>query len=78
MNATAIQNKEPLTVNEVLNSSEKNEWRQAMEEEVKSMLLLLFLLVDIQSNNKVEKDNDPSSNTDHETQSHHFISIGGI
>ena len=40
--------------------------------------LLLFLLVDIQSNNKVEKDNDPSSDTDHETQTHHFISIGGI
>ena len=37
VNAATIQNKEPLTVNEALDSSEKNEWRQAMEEEVKSM-----------------------------------------
>ena len=37
VNAAIIQNKEPSTVNEALNSSEKNEWRQAMEEEVKSM-----------------------------------------
>ena len=37
VNAATIQNKEPLTVNEALNSSEKNEWRQTMEEEVKSM-----------------------------------------
>ena len=37
VNAATIQNKEPLTVNEALNSSEKNEWRKAMEEEVKSM-----------------------------------------
>ena len=37
MNAAAIQNKEPLTVNKALDSSEKNEWIQAMEEEVKSM-----------------------------------------
>ena len=36
MNAAAIQNKQPLTVNEALNSSEKNKWRQTMEEEVKS------------------------------------------
>ena len=39
---------------------------------------LLLLLVDIQSTNKVDKDNDPSSDTDVETQAHHSISIGGI
>ena len=39
---------------------------------------LLLLLVDIQSTNKVDKDNDPTSDTDGETQTHHSISIGGI
>ena len=39
---------------------------------------LLLLLVDIQSTDIVDKDNDPSSDTDGETQTHHSISIGGI
>ena len=38
--------------------------------------LLLLLLVDIHSTYKV--DNDPTSDTDDETQTHHSISKGGI
>ena len=39
---------------------------------------LLLPVADIQSTNKVEKNNDPSSDTDVETQTHHSISKGGI
>ena len=35
-------------------------------------------MADIQSTNKVDKDNDPSSDTDDETQTHHSISKGGV
>ena len=39
---------------------------------------LLILLVDVPSTDNVDMDNDPSSVTDGETQTHHFTSRGGI
>ena len=42
------------------------------------MIFVLLLLVDIQSTDKVDKDNDPSSDTDGETQTHHSTSKEGI
>ena len=42
------------------------------------LVFLLLPVADIQSTNKVEKDNDPTSDTDVETQTHHSISKGGI
>ena len=44
-------------------------------------MFLVFLLLPvayIQSTNKFEKDNDPTSDTDNETQTHLSISNGGI
>ena len=42
------------------------------------LVFLLLPVADIQSTNKVETDNDPTSDTDDETQTHHSISIGGM
>ena len=38
------------------------------------MIFVLLLSADIQSTDKVEKGNDPSSDTDSETQTYHSIS----
>ena len=43
-----------------------------------TVLLSIIILVDVPSTGNVDKDKDPSSDTDGETQTHLSISKGGI
>ena len=50
-----------------------------MKEVRNNKIIINFMIsFHIQSTDKVDKDNDPSSDTDVETQTNHSISIGGI